>query len=72
MSFERAGLALQNPDIQRALTAALAVLPRDETLAALPRAARQGPPVSHRLFGLHGCVYRLRTVGSGTRVRNKW
>ena len=40
MSFERTGLALQNPDIQRAVVAALAVVPRDETLTALPRASR--------------------------------
>lgn len=40
MSFERTGLALQNPDIQRAAAAALAVVPRDEVLAALPRASR--------------------------------
>ncbi|CAM9836747.1 unnamed protein product, partial [Laminaria digitata] len=41
MSFERTGLALQNPDIQRAVVAALAVVPRDETLIALPRASRR-------------------------------
>ncbi|CAN0056063.1 unnamed protein product, partial [Scytosiphon promiscuus] len=40
MSFERTGLALQNPDIQRAVTKALASVPRDETLIAMPRASR--------------------------------
>lgn len=41
MSFERTGLALQNPDIQRAVTKALAAVPRDDALIAMPRAARQ-------------------------------
>ncbi|CAM9424102.1 unnamed protein product, partial [Hapterophycus canaliculatus] len=41
MSFERTGLALQNQDIQRAVTKALASVPRDETLIAMPRASRQ-------------------------------
>ena len=41
MSFERTGLALQNPDIQRAVTKALSVVPRDEGLIAMPRASRQ-------------------------------
>eukprot|EP00752_Nemacystus_decipiens_P012115 g10740.t1 len=40
MSFERTGLALQNPDIQRAVTKALSVVPRDEGLIAMPRASR--------------------------------
>lgn len=57
MSFERTGLALQNPDIQRALTAALAVLPRDEALVALPRASRQ-VICSHavRCYAVKRCV----------------
>lgn len=41
MSFERTGLALQNPDVQRAVTKALSVVPRDEGLIAMPRASRQ-------------------------------
>lgn len=40
MSFERTGLALQNPDVQRAVTKALSVVPRDEGLIAMPRASR--------------------------------
>ncbi|CAN0158629.1 unnamed protein product [Pylaiella littoralis] len=40
MSFERTGLALQNPDVQRAVAKALSVLPRDEALIAMPRASR--------------------------------
>eukprot|EP00903_Cladosiphon_okamuranus_P008385 g8062.t1 len=40
MSFERTGLALQNPDIQRAVAKALSVVPRDEGLIAMPRASR--------------------------------
>ncbi|CAN0056260.1 unnamed protein product, partial [Ectocarpus sp. 13 AM-2016] len=40
MSFERTGLALQNPDIQRAVTKALGTVPRDDALLAMPKASR--------------------------------
>ncbi|CAM9916874.1 unnamed protein product, partial [Ectocarpus sp. 8 AP-2014] len=40
MSFERTGLALQNPDIQRAVTKALGAVPRDDALLAMPKASR--------------------------------
>lgn len=40
VSFEKTGLSLQNPDIQRAVAAALAAVPRDEALLSLPRSSR--------------------------------
>ncbi|CAM9866485.1 unnamed protein product, partial [Ectocarpus sp. 12 AP-2014] len=40
MSFERTGLALQNHDIQRAVTKALSAVPRDDALLAMPKASR--------------------------------
>lgn len=40
MSFEETGLSLQSPDIQRAVAAALAAVPRDEALLSLPRSSR--------------------------------
>ncbi|CAM9380192.1 unnamed protein product, partial [Ectocarpus sp. 8 AP-2014] len=47
MSFERTGLALQNPDIQRAVTKALSAVPRDDALLAMPKASRQAYAYAH-------------------------
>lgn len=50
MSFERTGLALQNPDIQRAVTKALGAVPRDDALLAMPKASRQASICTGALF----------------------